>query len=231
MADRTKVYVTAVDRILSGIRSGQFAPGSALPSERVLAAELSVSRGSLREALRVLEQAGVLEARPGSGTYVATEGASQALSMRAQAAAIGDHSPLDVIVARASIEPVCAEHAARARTQADITVIRAHLDEQARLTAAGLDASEADNQFHLAIAAASHNSVLASLEHTVISLMHEQTWTDLKSRSRQRSGDQFLEHHRVILQAIEQGDTRRAHQAMLMHISSIEMALIAELDG
>jgi GntR family transcriptional regulator, transcriptional repressor for pyruvate dehydrogenase complex len=223
------VYTAIVDQISARIQSGQFPPGSALPSERLLAAQLSVSRGSLREALRVLEHAGVLEARPGSGTFVSLDAGSTSAMMRAQAAAIGEHSPLDLIIARAAVEPACAEQAANARTELELAVIRQRFDEQARLTEAGMDASEADNQFHLAIAAASHNGVLLALEQTLIGLMHEQTWSELKARSRVHWGQQFLDHHRLILHAIEAGDARRAGQVMLMHISAIETALIAEL--
>ena len=70
---RPKLYASVVEQILASIRSGLFPPGSALPAERTLASRLQVSRGSLREALRVLEHAGVLDIRTGSGTYVATE--------------------------------------------------------------------------------------------------------------------------------------------------------------
>lgn len=231
--ERSKVYAAAVDQIVESIRAGRFPPGSALPSERVLAGQLGVSRGSLREALRVLEHAGVVEARPGSGTYVTYEGGSTETSMRAQAAMSGEHSPLDLIVARAALEPVCAEQAARSRTESDLALIRRHVEDQQRFSDAGMavEAADADAQFHLMVAAASHNGVLAHLSRTLIELLREDTWTRLKDRSRATWGAQFLEHHRQILHAIEVGDPRRANQLMLMHITAIETSFLAGLEN
>jgi GntR family transcriptional regulator, transcriptional repressor for pyruvate dehydrogenase complex len=229
---RPKLYTSVVEQILASIRSGMFPPGSALPAERTLASQLQVSRNSLREALRVLEHAGVLDIRTGSGTYVATEGGSSATFLRAQAAAIGEHSPLDLIVARAAIEPVCAEHAALSHHPSDLAVLQQSVDEQARLTREGADVAEADLAFHLAVAAASRNGVLLALERTLIDWMHEQTWSELKhrSRSREHAAEEYLEHHRQVLQAIKQRDSRRAHQLMSMHMSAVETAMLAELD-
>jgi GntR family transcriptional repressor for pyruvate dehydrogenase complex len=230
--ERSKIYTSVVDQILASIRSGKFPPGSSLPAERVLAGQLQVSRGTLREAIRVLEHAGVLDVRTGSGTYVTHASGTSTTLLRAQAAVIGEHSPLDLIVARAAIEPVCAEHAATAHHPGDLQAIEETVAEQERLTRAGEDGTEADNAFHLAVAAASHNGVLMAQERLLIDLMQEQTWSRLKHRSRSRAdaAEQYLEHHRLILRAIKQGDSRRAHQMMAMHMSAIESGLLSELD-
>jgi GntR family transcriptional regulator, transcriptional repressor for pyruvate dehydrogenase complex len=231
--ERSKVYSSVVEQILDSIRSGTFPPGSALPAERVLANQFQVSRGSVREAIRVLEHAGVLDVRVGSGTYVMHDGGSDAVALRAHAAVIGEHSPLDLIIARTAIEPVCAEHAAMSHTPSDLHAIEATLEEQARATAAGEDPSAADAAFHLAVATASHNPVLLSMERTLFELMHEHTWSELKhrSRSRRNAAEDYLEHHRHVARAIGQRDSRRAHQMMAMHMSAIETALLAEIDA
>src|SRR5919201_6010956 len=104
--DRTKLYASIVDQIVDGVRAGAFLPGRPLPAERALAAQLGVSRSSLREAIRVLEHAGVVDVRTGSGTYVSERGVSKAAMLRAQAAMVGEHSPLDVVAARRALEPV-----------------------------------------------------------------------------------------------------------------------------
>ncbi|WP_416970812.1 FadR/GntR family transcriptional regulator [Streptomyces sp. 4F14] len=230
--ERPKLYTSVVEQILAKIRAGHFPPGSALPAERTLAGQLQVSRGSLREALRVLEHAGVLDIRTGSGAYVASEGGSSATVLRARAAAIGEHSPLDLIVARAAIEPVCAEHAALSHHPTDLAALEASVEEQARATAAGEDVSESDLAFHLAVAAASRNSVLLAQQRTLVELMHEQTWSELKhrSRSREHAAEEYLSHHRLVLDAIRARDARRARQLMAMHMSAVETALLAELE-
>lgn len=231
-AGRSKRYASVVEQILAGIRSGLFPPGSALPAERTLASRLQVSRGSLREALRVLEHAGVLDIRTGSGTYVATEGGSGPTFLRAQAAAIGEHSPLDLIVARSALEPVCAEQAALSHHAPDLTALEDAVEAQAEATREGGDVVEADLAFHLAVASASHNGVLLALERTLIEVMRERTWSELKHRSRDHEhlAAEYLRHHTLILRAIGERDARRAHQLMVMHMSAVETALLAELE-
>jgi GntR family transcriptional repressor for pyruvate dehydrogenase complex len=88
--DKPRVYDSIVDQLLEGIRSGAFPPGSVLPAERELAARFGVSRGSVREAIRVLEHSGVVDVRTGSGTYIAEAGLSQATALRAHAALLGE---------------------------------------------------------------------------------------------------------------------------------------------
>ncbi|MFL1378753.1 FadR/GntR family transcriptional regulator [Nocardiopsis protaetiae] len=230
--ERSKVYSSVAEEILAGVRAGAFPPGSPLPAERVLAERFEVSRGSVREAIRVLEHAGILDVRVGSGTYVVGDGGSET-TLRARAAMAGEHSPLDLIVARASLEPVCAEHAATFRTSKDLRAIEETLVRQERLTRENGDPSGADADFHLAVAAASHNSVLAALEKTLVDLMHERMWTGLKHRSRGRGNraEYYLEQHRQVFGAIEARDPRRARQVMAAHMCDIETDLLAELES
>src|SRR4029434_10143774 len=67
---KTRAYEQAAEQISTRIREGAWQPGDRLPSERDLALQLGISRGSTREALRVLEAMGWLEIRPGDGTIV-----------------------------------------------------------------------------------------------------------------------------------------------------------------
>lgn len=229
--ERSKVYSSVADQILAGVRSRAFPAGSPLPSERVLAEQFEVGRGSVREAIRVLEHAGVLEVRVGSGTYVVGDGGSREGALRARAAVAGEHSPLDLVVARASLEPACAEYAAHARTSNDLRVLEELVLRQEEVLRQGGDPSTVDADFHLAVAAASHNSVLFSLERTLVDLMGEPMWSGLKGRSlsRENQAERYLEHHRQVFRAIERRDHRRARQLMTVHMSEIETALLAEL--
>lgn len=230
--DRRKLYVSIVDQLVEGIRSGVFPPGRALPPERALAEQLTVSRSSLREAIRVLEHAGVLDVRTGSGTYVTKDGTSSAAALRAHAASIGEHSPLDVIVARRSIEPVCAQLAAIHRQRRDLELMREKVHEHAEHMDSGHDPEAADHAFHLAVAAASHNPVLAVLVEQIVGLMRQDTWRNLKHRTRDRPGSaaRYLEQHRAVLHAIEAYDAAGAAVAMREHLAAIESGLLAEVN-
>jgi DNA-binding FadR family transcriptional regulator len=134
---RSKVSDAIVEQILEGIRSGAFGPGTVLPPERSLAERFGVSRGSVREAIRSLEYAGILDVRTGSGTFVAGAGATKAAALRARAALVGEHSPLDLVVARRAIEPVCAGLAAMNRSQADLEDLHKLAADQAELLREG----------------------------------------------------------------------------------------------
>ncbi|MFD6100789.1 FadR/GntR family transcriptional regulator [Nocardiopsis flavescens] len=231
--ERSKVYSSVAEEILAGVRAGVFPPGDPLPAERVLAERFEVGRGSVREAIRVLEHAGILDVRVGSGTYVVGGGDSRTTVLRARAAMAGEHSPLDLVVARASLEPSCAEHAAAARTSKDLRAIEEALLRQERITREGGDPSGADADFHLAVAAASHNSVLSALERSLVDLMREPMWSEMKHRSRSRGerAERYLEQHRQVFRAIGLGDRRRARQVMAAHMCDIETDLLTDLES
>lgn len=229
--DRTRLYRSIVDQILDGIETGAFPPGSALPAERLLAARLGVSRGPVREAIRVLEHAGVLDVRTGSGTYVTTAGATRAVALRAHAALVGEHSPLDVVTARRALEPVCAEVAASQRSARDLARLRDAITAQADATAPS-EAAEADLAFHLTLASATHNPVLAILVERLAEMMRTGLWAELKYREREHAAtERDLREHGAVLAAVEAGEPSRAAEAMRRHLDSVERELHEHLGG
>jgi GntR family transcriptional regulator, transcriptional repressor for pyruvate dehydrogenase complex len=229
--DRSKLYTSIVAQIVDGIRSGAFPPGASLPAERVLAVQLHVSRSSVREAIRVLEHAGVVDVRTGSGTYVADEGLPKAPDLRVQAAMIGEHSPLDVIVARRALEPTAATVAAEQRNPRDLDKLTRSIDQQADLLARGADPADADLNFHLALAYATHNPVVRLLAEHLIDIMRQDTWRALKFRSNEHHGtfQLLLEQHRAILDAVSTRDPAEARRATNQHLATIETGLRDEV--
>jgi GntR family transcriptional regulator, transcriptional repressor for pyruvate dehydrogenase complex len=229
--DREKLYTAIVDQILEGIRSGAYSPRSALPAERTLAAQLGVSRASLREAIRVLEHAGVLDVRTGSGTFVSDDGLSKGASLRARAVLVGEHSPLDVLAARRALEPVCAEHAAMHRNARDLEVLWRAFEDHARSEEGSDDWAEADLDFHLAIARATHNPVLVMLVDRLVEIMRQKTWAEFRVRQLQHAGrgGDYIEQHRAIFVALERHDRAIAGQRMYEHLDAVEAGLLAEV--
>lgn len=229
--DRARLSTAVTDQVLEGIRSGAFPPGTALPSERTLAAQLGISRPSLREAIRVLEHAGVLEVRTGSGTYVTRDGVSKAALLRTRAALIGEHSPLDLVVARRAFEPVAAELAAVHRHKSDLDALRASVKEHARLDAADHDPNEHDLAFHLQIAVATRNPVFQMLAERLVEIMNQGYWQELRARQLQHTGRgrEYVNQHRAILDAITKRDPVAARRAMDEHMDAVEAGLLAEV--
>lgn len=230
--DRTKISASIVEQILEGIETGAFPPGTALPAERVLADRLGVSRSSVREAIRVLERAGMLDVRIGSGTYVKASRSPRLALLRAQAALSGEHSPIDVIAARLVLEPACAEVAAVQRTASDREGIGAMLAQQERLVEAGADASGADVGFHLAVAGATRNPVLLLLVERLVTIMRRSPWAELKQASRESPDGAVrdVREHRAVLTAIERGDGAAAARAMRAHLRSVECDLLEQVE-
>lgn len=230
--DRTRLSAAIVDQILAGIESGAFPPGRALPAERLLAARLGVSRSSVREAIRILEHTGILDVRTGSGTYVTGAGSAKVAGLRVQAALTGEHSPLDVIAARRGIEPFCAQLAANERHERDVELIRAAVDTQAALTESGGDAEAADLDFHLAVAAATHNQVLLLVVERLVEIMRRGPWADLKHRSREDAAGLLrdVNQHRAVLAAIERANGTVAARAMRTHLAAVERDLLAHVE-
>jgi DNA-binding FadR family transcriptional regulator len=230
---RTHLYMSIADALLDGIRSRRYPPGSALPSERILAAELAVSRSSVREAIRVLEQAGVVSVQMGRGTYVSEDGGSEAAALRVVAALRGDHSPLDIIVGRLAIEPQCARLAAQHAHPTDLDQMERLLDEQSRLVAERRDPSAIDLDFHRALSRASHNSVLTALVEQVTEMMKSHSlWQEMKGQSLAHPGrpHRYLEEHQVIFRHVEGRESERAAAAMRAHLEGIAAALLDEVD-
>lgn len=221
-----------VASLLHQIRTGSLKPGSLLPPEREFAAQCGVSRGTLREAIRILDYAGVLEVRTRSGTYVADTALAKGIELRAHAALRGEESPLDIMVARRALEPVSARYAALNRHVKDLSALRRSVRDQRRLIDRGEDPSEVDRGFHVAVAGASHNPILSLLFERVADIMHQRTWTELKHSSLNKGDHQelYLQQHHIILDAIEHGDSAAAASAMLVHLDSVEEGLLGELD-
>lgn len=154
-----------VDQAIEGMRTlltdGEWSVGDRIPPEPVLAAELGVSRNTVREAVKALAHAGVLEVRRGDGTYVAAPNEVSALIRRQLSRVELGH----VLEVRHAIETRAAGLAATRRTAADLAVLTDALERRARAAAAG-DADgfvSADCDFHLAMVAAAHNPLLSEL--------------------------------------------------------------------
>ncbi|MFL9924519.1 FadR/GntR family transcriptional regulator [Herbaspirillum lusitanum] len=160
----TRLYRMIADQIAGRIRSGEFEPGSRLPSERDLAESLQVSRTSVREALIALELEGFVEVRVGSGVFVMAS-ANESKKTRAVTPAedqattdlLSDIGPFELIAVHLMVEPECAALAAQHATPMQLAAIIS--------AAAGIRQGEeqrqANRDFHVAVAAASGNAALA----------------------------------------------------------------------
>lgn len=202
-------------QLLQLLTTGDLAPGVRLPAERALAERLGVGRSAVREALASLEILGVVQVRPGSGTYLqgsASELLPKTLSWGLMLAGSRTDELLEL---RSGLEAQAAELAAERASAQAVTAMakylqrmRANLDTPRRFI-------EADIRFHAAIAEAAGNEVLADLLQTIRSLL--QLWTERGLSTREQAEDAYAEHL-AIHQAIKAGSSRKAATAMRRHM-------------
>lgn len=223
-----KISDLLIKRLQKLIADRQLDAGMRLPSERTLAAELHVSRASVREALQKLNSRGVLSTRPGGGSYLCRAlspwSAPDIDSPLTAAPTEAAQSQADILEARQTLEAGTAWYAALRATAEDKQRLQYCFDVLCELQSEG-DAgliARADARFHLMIAEASHNAVLLStmrglfaLLHSSVLQTHQQMFTD------QQVIHQLSDHHQRLLQAILQGDAPAARDAALAHLNFV----------
>jgi GntR family transcriptional repressor for pyruvate dehydrogenase complex len=144
-------------RISADIANGHLAPGSRLPPEHAMSQALGVSRATLREAIAALRREGLIDARQGSGTYVAAPTTRRIFRIDAtELRALDDI--LRVVELRLGVEVEAASLAAERRTKADLGRMDAALDRMDAAIACGDSAVDFDFEFHRAIADATKNA-------------------------------------------------------------------------
>jgi len=223
----TRIYEEIVRQIKTMISEGRLKSGDQLPPERDLAEKFVVSRTSVREALRALESLGLVEIRPGEGTFVREVSVESlieplAMVMASQREAIGE-----LFEARRLLEPVIAGLAAGRATPEELHEMGRILEDQAKEIAAGRTGLPQDAQFHAAIASAAHNRAITRLVHGIMDLLGQSREESLNTPGRPV---QSHEDHRRILEAITRRDVAAAEQAMRDHVTAVE-ALVIGLDA
>lgn len=233
-AGRRGLHRQVIDRLAMQIVSGEYPPGGPLPVEAELCETLGVGRSSVREAMRVLTDKGMVEVRPRTGARVLDRTAWRRLDpdlVRWTLANGADHDFLaDLVEARRIFEPAAAALAAERATGADLAGIEAALDAMEtalpRVGRAG-DLEEcvnADVAFHKAILAGTGNAVLGEFEVIIEAALRA---TFKLSAEMSRSYALTIAAHREVYEAIRFRDAGRAHAAMggLLDVAAEDLGL------
>ncbi|MGW1712557.1 FadR/GntR family transcriptional regulator [Streptomyces sp. NPDC002156] len=214
-------------RLLAYFSSDAVQPGDRLPPERQLALTLGVGRSAVREALAALEILGVVNVRPGSGTYLrgrASELLPQTLSW---GLLINTPQTEELIGVRHGLEVQAARLAAQSATPELLDEM-----EQQLLTMEGSTGDyetfvAADMRFHQAVALASQNALISDLLQTVRSLIR--VWVE-RSMHDSAHAQLAVKDHRALFEAISAGDADQAAAAMNIHMESALQRLSKYLD-
>jgi len=225
---RAKLHEQIVNQVQDLIEKGGLKHGDQLPPERELASIFKVSRHTVREAIRILEQKKILKSRPGSGTFVILEDESSAVEVLAKAIYREKNTLSEIFQFRELLEPQIAGLAARNATKKDIVVLEDILERQKKELGNAAVSKELDEEFHLALAKATGNCVLYQVVelfgHILLKSRHENS----QSPSRHKLS---LEGHKKILAAIKGKDSRAAKELMSGHLDAIRKLLISSNDA
>jgi GntR family transcriptional regulator, transcriptional repressor for pyruvate dehydrogenase complex len=213
----------AIEKIKAMIVSGTLRAGDRLPKEADLAAELGLSRSSLREAVRALSLMNILDVRQGDGTYVTS--LEPTLLLEALSFIVDFHrdaTVLELLAVRRILEPAATAMAAQRATDDELSDLGKLLDSLSENpTADELVAN--DLEFHRRISALSGNSVLSSLVETMSApTTRARVWRGLTQAG---AWERTLAEHRAILHAMVLRDAEAARSWSTVHIASVEQWL------
>jgi len=218
----------AIARIREMILTGELPPGSKLPPEQQLVTELGVSRNLVREAVRALVVARVLEIRRGDGTYVTSlepalllEGLGSAVEL------LHGETLLELTEVRRLFEPIATGLAATRISPTQLAEVEEHLrgmraarDDAERL-------NEHDAAFHRAVIAATGNTTLVTLLEGISSrTVRARVWRGMVDDN---VADLTLAEHEAIYAALAAGNAALANATALVHVSSTEAWLSERL--
>ena len=219
----------AIRQIREMIAAGQLAPGSRLPAEAELATDLGASRNTVREAVRGLVMAGVLDVRRGDGTYVTSLRPEQLLEgIGAAAELMAEGFSLELVQVRRILEPAATALAAQRIDDETLAELEGLLE---KMRAAENDEVlvEIDSNFHAVVAAAAGNVTLASMLAGVsIRTTRSRIWRGIIEDDAKA---QTIAQHAEILRALRERDPILGQAAALVHVATTEASLRRMIDS
>ncbi|UCD80434.1 MAG: FadR family transcriptional regulator [Desulfobacterales bacterium] len=212
------------NQLFSLISSGKLSPGDKIPSERELAAELRISRQSIREALNRAEVMGLIKVRQGEGSFIlsSVKGALKpplTLIIEQEAARI-----FEFLEIRKLVEGWCAEKAALQATGEDLQSMRQILSKMKKVASKDKQWEELDLALHLSFAKATHNVIAVHIMEA-LKVNFGPFFTFTKSMPSSEKIEVLWQHHYEIFKAIERREPETAKRKVIEHLNFIEEKL------
>ncbi len=225
----TRAHEHIVEQLQRLILSGKLAPGTRLPSERAMMTEFQVSRPTVREALRVAENMGLISVRPGDpgGPKVLgtpSVGITRVFDSLLQSGCTSALELLEMRIVLDSSAAALASTQPKSRLTNLLEVLR-----QMQTTTDLYSFAELDTNFHQAVIVASGNRLFHLVFQALKEPIHSLIENSLKSSPKQ-SRTETLQHHAAILDAIQNGDAKRAASAVRAHLSDFYLPVLPAQD-
>ncbi|PLT34402.1 FadR/GntR family transcriptional regulator [Bacillus sp. V5-8f] len=228
-----KIYEIVAEHLYESIKNGNLPPGTKLDSIEQLALNFEVGRSAVREALSALRSMGLVEMRHGEGTYVKHFDPSLMAIPLSNAILMNKDDIAYLFEVRKILETGAVAAAAEKRTKKDIADIEKALKAMKSARDDREKGEKADLSFHLAIARASKNPLLATLMNQVADMMAAaiRETRRILLYSTDNTVDTLYQEHVTIFEAIKAEDESGAREAMSLHLSNVEVTLLDSLPG
>jgi GntR family transcriptional regulator, transcriptional repressor for pyruvate dehydrogenase complex len=225
---KKRAYEDIVGQIRHLIQKGKLKRGDQLPTERELSESFKVSRATVREAILSLETMNLVDRRQGNGTYVIA--LSEEALVRPLAASLFHEKDdlIDIFYVRKIVEPEVAQLASESPIAEDVAELERILQEQEKKVIRGENPIQSDTDFHHLLARMARNRVLERLSLALFDLLTKTRETYLQSDERKQKS---LRGHHAILDAIKNGNSMAARQAMRKHLEEVESILFKKKKG
>jgi GntR family uxuAB operon transcriptional repressor len=211
---------TIASELRRGISQGILMPGDRLAPERVLADQFMVARGTVRSAIRQLEDEGLVEVRAGSGSYVADK------PKTVEADVISNASPLELIDARFALEPHTCRLAVLNAKPSDFQHLDALLAQMDAAVDDPVRFSELDTEWHSYLAQTTGNHLLIWIVSQINFVRNQEQWKLMRHLTLDSSTIQtYNTQHRQIVDAIRAREPERAAQLMKKHLETARLSL------
>lgn len=215
------------DQIRDQIIDASMEEGAKLPTENELVSRFSVSRSTIREAMKTLEAENIIEIRHGLGSYVAE---NTGLSKDPLGLSFTDQSRLlpELMEVRLLLEPGITEIAAQRRTESDINKLDQIIDRMVEVHRQGKDYHNVDYQFHITVVQCAHNSVLKRIFPVIFEAVERGYAQTVHIEG---SFTRAIDYHYKILQAICDRNGSLARELSAMHIKQTLQDIEVKLKG
>lgn len=220
-----------VKQIMNAIKDGKYGEGEKLPPERELSKQLGVSRSCIRESLRTLQTAGVVEILHGKGTFVKEDPSKifDTTMWRSWLAAYRD-DVIDLLNVRAALESKAMDLAAQSsldqweELEADLEEVLSQMEEA--VSNENIERlAELDIKFHEQLSLLAGNRFLTNLLNSITNILHEERRAVLEMPARAQIS---LKQHYRIFHAVKNKDRMKVRRSLLEHIESVKEQIVSQ---
>lgn len=224
---KKKIFEEVSDQIIELIEAGTWNPGDKLPGENSLSKSFNVSRNSIRESLKALQLTGILDSRPGSGTYVSEQALRNIHNMKLMAIIENDSTLIELMETRLIIEPDLVYLATQRATKEDIAKLEQIIEDANEALENKEYSFDLGMKFHMLILEISRNRILGDFMKSITDHLIAQRGKLLLEHLSEYILEVEMKEHKKMLEFIKAGNAEKAKEYMHKHIAN-SMRIIME---